>query len=121
MHFCVPPASLCTCLAGVPYELAGSSWEAEEERYVQHLIGLLDHFAPGGAVRLSSGNLDQPSQLLASGRDLRPFCVCMPACKCPMPGGVRAAGHAPFHNRAGAQIASLLIIFPMCVAQAPPT
>ncbi|GAB4817840.1 hypothetical protein N2152v2_004886 [Parachlorella kessleri] len=31
----------------VPFELAGTSWEAEEERYVEHLIGILDRFAPG--------------------------------------------------------------------------
>jgi hypothetical protein len=35
----------------VPYELAGTSWEAEEGRYVQHLLGLLDRFAPGGLSR----------------------------------------------------------------------
>jgi phytoene dehydrogenase-like protein len=33
----------------VPYELAGTSWEAEEGRYVQHLLGLLDRFAPGAS------------------------------------------------------------------------
>lgn len=33
----------------VPYELAGSSWRDEEGRYVQHLLGLLDRFAPGAA------------------------------------------------------------------------
>ena len=32
----------------VPFELAGSSWEEEEERYVRHLLTLLDRFAPGG-------------------------------------------------------------------------
>jgi phytoene dehydrogenase-like protein len=31
----------------VPYELAGTSWEAEEPRYVEHLLGLCDRFAPG--------------------------------------------------------------------------
>jgi len=31
----------------VPFELAGSSWEDEEERYVRHLLGLVDQFAPG--------------------------------------------------------------------------
>ncbi|KAF8065539.1 Pyroxd2 [Scenedesmus sp. PABB004] len=31
----------------VPYELAGSSWEAEEERYVDHLLDIVDTFAPG--------------------------------------------------------------------------
>jgi phytoene dehydrogenase-like protein len=31
----------------VPYELKGSSWDAEEERYVRHLLGICDRFAPG--------------------------------------------------------------------------
>lgn len=31
----------------VPYEIAGSSWEAEEERYVRHLLRICDRFAPG--------------------------------------------------------------------------
>ena len=36
----------------VPYELAGTTWEAEEERYVRHLLSLLDRFAPGEPRRL---------------------------------------------------------------------
>jgi hypothetical protein len=31
----------------VPYELAGTTWEDEEEKYVQHLINIVDDFAPG--------------------------------------------------------------------------
>jgi phytoene dehydrogenase-like protein len=31
----------------VPYEIAGSSWDVERERYVEHLLGLCDLFAPG--------------------------------------------------------------------------
>ncbi len=31
----------------VPYELNGTSWEAEEGRYVEHLLGICDRFAPG--------------------------------------------------------------------------
>lgn len=31
----------------VPYEVAGSSWEAEEKRYVEHLLSVCDRFAPG--------------------------------------------------------------------------
>jgi phytoene dehydrogenase-like protein len=31
----------------VPYELKGTSWDAEEERYVRHLLGICDRFAPG--------------------------------------------------------------------------
>jgi len=31
----------------VPYELAGTTWEAEESRYVAHLLSICDRFAPG--------------------------------------------------------------------------
>jgi phytoene dehydrogenase-like protein len=31
----------------VPYELKGTSWDGEEERYVRHLLGICDRFAPG--------------------------------------------------------------------------
>ncbi len=31
----------------VPYEIKGSSWEKEEEKYVKHLLSILDKFAPG--------------------------------------------------------------------------
>lgn len=31
----------------VPHEIQGSSWEAEEEAYVQHLLSVVDRFAPG--------------------------------------------------------------------------
>jgi phytoene dehydrogenase-like protein len=31
----------------VPYELEGTTWEAEEERYVGHLLSICDRFAPG--------------------------------------------------------------------------
>jgi phytoene dehydrogenase-like protein len=31
----------------VPYELANTSWEAQEERYVRHLLSIADQFAPG--------------------------------------------------------------------------
>ena len=31
----------------VPYELSGTSWEAEEEQYVRRLLGICDRFAPG--------------------------------------------------------------------------
>jgi len=31
----------------VPYELKGTTWEKEEERYVKHLLSILDKFAPG--------------------------------------------------------------------------
>jgi phytoene dehydrogenase-like protein len=31
----------------VPYELKGTTWEAEEEKYVKHLLSICDRFAPG--------------------------------------------------------------------------
>jgi phytoene dehydrogenase-like protein len=31
----------------VPYALAGTTWEAEESRYVSHLLSICDRFAPG--------------------------------------------------------------------------
>jgi phytoene dehydrogenase-like protein len=31
----------------VPHTLAGTTWDAEEEGYVQHLLGICDRFAPG--------------------------------------------------------------------------
>jgi phytoene dehydrogenase-like protein len=31
----------------VPYELNGTTWEKEEERYVKHLFDIADEFAPG--------------------------------------------------------------------------
>jgi phytoene dehydrogenase-like protein len=34
----------------VPYELHNTSWDAEEERYVKHLLSIADRFAPGFSV-----------------------------------------------------------------------
>jgi phytoene dehydrogenase-like protein len=31
----------------VPYEIAGSSWDKEAERYADHLLSICDRFAPG--------------------------------------------------------------------------
>jgi len=31
----------------VPYAIAGSSWDAERERYARHLLSICDRFAPG--------------------------------------------------------------------------
>ena len=31
----------------VPYELEGTTWEAEETRYAEHLLSICDRFAPG--------------------------------------------------------------------------
>jgi phytoene dehydrogenase-like protein len=36
----------------VPYELAGTTWEAEESRYVAHLLSICDRFAPGTSDRV---------------------------------------------------------------------
>ncbi len=36
----------------VPYEIHGSSWEAEEERYARHLLSIADRFAPGTSDRV---------------------------------------------------------------------
>jgi phytoene dehydrogenase-like protein len=34
----------------VPYQLAGTTWEAEEEKYTQHLLDIVDTFAPGACI-----------------------------------------------------------------------
>jgi phytoene dehydrogenase-like protein len=31
----------------VPYDIAGSGWDAEQSSYVEHLLGICDRFAPG--------------------------------------------------------------------------
>ncbi|MGH8868914.1 MAG: phytoene desaturase family protein [Actinomycetes bacterium] len=31
----------------VPYDIAGSSWEAQRESYTEHLLGIVERFAPG--------------------------------------------------------------------------
>jgi phytoene dehydrogenase-like protein len=41
----------------VPYQLAGSSWEAEEERYTQHLLDIVDTFAPGATAAAATAAL----------------------------------------------------------------
>lgn len=49
----------------VPYELAGTTWEDEEEKYVQHLINIVDDFAPGTRPQqaASSQSAAVPSQV----------------------------------------------------------
>ncbi len=37
----------------VPYQLAGTTWEAEEERYIRHLLSICDRFAPGTSARVA--------------------------------------------------------------------
>jgi hypothetical protein len=39
----------------VPFELAGTSWEAEEGRYVERLLAICDSFAPGKGGRMKGG------------------------------------------------------------------
>lgn len=36
----------------VPYELEGSTWEIEEQRYAEHLLSICDRFAPGTSDRV---------------------------------------------------------------------
>lgn len=36
----------------VPYELSEGSWEESEDRYVKHLLGICDRFAPGTSDRV---------------------------------------------------------------------
>jgi phytoene dehydrogenase-like protein len=31
----------------VPYQLEGTTWDAQEEKYVKHLLSICDRFAPG--------------------------------------------------------------------------
>jgi len=39
--------SMALFVQWVPYELKGTTWEKEEERYVKHLLSIIDKFAPG--------------------------------------------------------------------------
>jgi len=39
--------SMALFVQWVPYELKGTTWEKEEERYVDHLLSIIDRFAPG--------------------------------------------------------------------------
>lgn len=38
----------------VPYSLTGTTWEAEEENYVKHLLNIVDTFAPGAQTTSSA-------------------------------------------------------------------
>lgn len=54
-HTCVDPSlrdgrgrhNAALFVQWAPYELAHGSWEREEGRYVDHLLGIVDRFAPG--------------------------------------------------------------------------
>lgn len=39
--------SMALFVQWVPYELKGTTWEKEESRYVDHLLSIVDKFAPG--------------------------------------------------------------------------
>jgi len=39
--------SMALFVQWVPYKLTGTTWEKEEERYADHLLSILDKFAPG--------------------------------------------------------------------------
>ena len=55
---------------GVPYTPAGSSWEAEQSGYVEHLLSLVDEFAPGSsffAVEGEAGEAGEGSLLRHAG------------------------------------------------------
>ena len=43
---CQRPCCMRPCVQ-VPHTLAGTTWEAEEEGYVRHLLSICDRFAPG--------------------------------------------------------------------------
>jgi len=58
----------------VPYELQGTTWEAEEERYTQHLLDIVDTFAPGAASGSCYG-CKHPAHLVC-------LCGCVCVCVC---------------------------------------
>jgi len=47
----------------VPYELKGTTWEKEEKRYVQHLLSILDRFAPGTSAKVAETFVLTPPKL----------------------------------------------------------
>ncbi|HVR21604.1 MAG TPA: NAD(P)/FAD-dependent oxidoreductase [Polyangiaceae bacterium] len=49
----------------VPYEIAGSSWEAEGERYARHLLSLCDRFAPGTSELVADWQILPPPAIEA--------------------------------------------------------
>jgi hypothetical protein len=57
----------------VPYQLSGTTWEQQEEKYVQHLLQIVDDFAPGVKQAVARGG----SRVAGGGGE----------------GGVRAAWH----------------------------
>jgi phytoene dehydrogenase-like protein len=47
----------------VPYDVAGSTWSAEEERFTNALLDLLDQFAPGARASVVDAVLLHPKKL----------------------------------------------------------
>jgi phytoene dehydrogenase-like protein len=47
----------------VPYELVGTTWENEEERYVQHLLSICDRFAPGTSAAVEETFILHPQKI----------------------------------------------------------
>ncbi len=47
----------------VPYELEGTSWKAEEDRYVRHLLSICDRYAPGFAELVVEAVALHPAKL----------------------------------------------------------
>jgi len=47
----------------VPFNIKGSSWEKEEKRYVQHLLSILDRFAPGTSSLVAETFVLNPQKL----------------------------------------------------------
>ena len=47
----------------VPYELEGSSWETEAERYAHHLLEIADRFAPGTSSLVTDWQILHPQKI----------------------------------------------------------
>ena len=47
----------------VPYDLAGTTWSAEEERFTMLLVGILDSFAPGARDLVVETSLLHPKKI----------------------------------------------------------
>jgi phytoene dehydrogenase-like protein len=47
----------------VPYEIAGSSWEREAERYAHHLLEIADRFAPGTSSLVTDWQILYPQKI----------------------------------------------------------
>ncbi len=47
----------------VPYELAGSSWDQEAERYAKHLLEIADSFAPGTSSLVTDWQILHPKKI----------------------------------------------------------